>query len=80
MKDLICGASDKYEWNKIKNWILSIEESGFGGDAVLLTYRMDDTTIQKCLEHPKITLISCQHDAGGNLINHNVRGRDTQAH
>lgn len=80
MKDLIIGAVDKYGWEHIQNWITSIERSGFDGDIVLLTYRIDDATLRQCLQHPRMKVISCEHDSKGRPINHNAYGRDTQSH
>lgn len=80
IKDLIVGAADKYSWNQIRNWIVSIEKSGFEGDVVLLAYRIDDMTLRQCLQHPKMTVIQCTTDSWAKPIDHNAKGRDTQSH
>jgi len=80
IKDLIVGAADNYSWDKIHNWIVSIEKSGFEGDVVLLVYRMDDMTVRQCLQHPKMTMVQCSTDSWAKPIVHNAKGRDTQSH
>lgn len=79
-KDLICGAADKYSWSQIRNWIVSIEKSGFEGDVVLFVYRIDDPTLRECLQHPKLTIVPCTTDSWANPISHEAKGRDTQSH
>jgi hypothetical protein len=79
MKDLIIGAVDLYSWDKINAWAISIRESGFAGDVVLLAYRVSDTVIENA-KKLNITVYKIEHDSFGNAINHTAGGRDTQCH
>ena len=61
-KDLIVGVVDNYDWNKIKYWANSIEQSGFDGYKALIVYNMDKNTAQKLTEK-QFMLIGCsQYD------------------
>lgn len=77
--DLIIGAADKYSWKHVKNWAKSISQSGFTGDAILLTYRVDDDVLLECGKN-NITTISVDWDSWGNPIKHETMNRDTQCH
>lgn len=44
-KDLIIGVVDNYDWNKIKYWANSIEQSGFDGYKALIVYNMNKETV-----------------------------------
>lgn len=79
MKDLIIGAVDLYNWDKINAWAISIRESGFTGDVALLAYRVGDEVIDNA-KKLNINVYKIDHDAFGNAINHNAGGRDTQCH
>ena len=46
-KDLIIGVVDNYDWDKIKYWANSIEQSGFKGYKALIVYNMDAATAKK---------------------------------
>lgn len=81
MKNLIVGAIDNYNWENIRNWIRSIKKVEFTGDVVLLTYRIEDSVINRIKEeYPKIKMFSCETDDTGQKINHTDRNRDTQVH
>ena len=61
-KDLIVGVVDNYDWDKIKYWANSIEQSGFAGHKALIVYNMDKTTADKLTEK-QFMLIGCsQYD------------------
>lgn len=61
-KDLIVGVVDNYDWDKIKYWANSIEQSGFAGHKALIVYNMDKNTAQKLTEK-QFMLIGCsQYD------------------
>lgn len=61
-KDLIVGVVDNYDWDKIKYWANSIEQSGFDGHKALIVYNMDKDTAQK-LTQKNFMLIGCsQYD------------------
>ena len=49
-KDLIIGAYTNYNWDKIKYWVNSIEQSGFTGDKVMVVYNSDAATVQRLLD------------------------------
>lgn len=50
-KDLIIGAFKNYNFEQIKPWIKSINESGFEGDKVLIAINATNETINKIEEH-----------------------------
>lgn len=81
MKTVLIGASDIYDWSKVKNWIKSARQTGFGGDIVLLTYRITNPQefLANC-ERYNVNVFSIEHDAFGNPIQHTAGGRDTQCH
>lgn len=68
--NILIGASDGYNWNTLKNWVLSSKV--FTGKRVLLVYRMDDYTKKKCMEHG-VELVEVNHDIYGEPINHDAR-------
>lgn len=45
-KDLIIGVVDNYDWDKIKYWANSIEQSGFDGYKALIVYNMNKETAE----------------------------------
>lgn len=49
-KDLIIGCFTNYDWDKIKFWVNSIDESGFTGDKAMLVYNSDFQTVQKLID------------------------------
>lgn len=81
MKVLLIGASDIYDWSKVKGWVRSVRSTGFTGDIALLTYRITqpEEFIAQCEEY-NVNVFSITHDAFGNQINHTAGGRDTQSH
>ena len=61
-KDLIVGVVDKYDWDKIKYWANSIEQSRFDGYKALIVYNMDKATAD-ILTQKQFMLIGCsQYD------------------
>jgi hypothetical protein len=61
-KDLIVGVVDNYDWDKIKYWANSIEQSGFDGYKALIVYNMDKATAD-ILTQKQFMLIGCsQYD------------------
>ena len=46
-KDLIIGAFSNYDYDAVKPWIESINDSGFEGDKVLITINVSEETNQK---------------------------------
>jgi hypothetical protein len=67
MKDLIIGASTNYDWNKLKYWINSINQSGFEGDKVLILMNCDKDTVIKVSE-AGFKIIGFQQDNNQNLF------------
>jgi len=49
-KDLIIGAFKNYNYNQIRPWIESINQSGFKGDKVLVALNTSEETIKKITE------------------------------
>lgn len=45
-KDLIIGVVDNYDWDKIKYWANSIEQSGFDGYKAVIVYNMNKSTAE----------------------------------
>lgn len=46
-KDLIIGCFTNYNWDKIKYWVNSIEQSGFTGDKAMIVYNTDYYTVEQ---------------------------------
>ena len=47
MKDLIIGAVTKYKYKDIKNWVNSINRSGFEGDVVVIASDIDQDVVNE---------------------------------
>lgn len=77
--DLLIGAADLYDWSKIRVWAQSARDSGFDGTIALLTYRVGADVAENAAKF-NIDLYQIDHDPFGRPIEHNTRGRDTQAH
>lgn len=78
-KQLVIGAVDLYSWKDIKVWAHSLRDSGYTGDVVLIGYRIAPDVIPNC-EKLDIQVYQVDYDPYGRLIDHNVRGRNTQSH
>lgn len=50
MDDLIIGASTGYNWDTLKYWVNSINQSGFDGDKVLVLMNCDIESVKKVIE------------------------------
>ena len=61
-KDLIVGVVDNYDWDKIKYWSNSIEQSGFDGYKALIVYNMDAATAKKLTEKQSMLIGCSEHD------------------
>jgi hypothetical protein len=77
--DLLIGAADLYNWSKVKVWAQSARDSGFTGEIALLTYRVDPDVVENAKQYG-VDVYQIDHDPFGRPIDHNTRGRDTQAH
>lgn len=77
--DLLIGAADLYDWSKIRVWAQSVRDSGFDGTIALLTYRVGADVVENASKFG-VDLYQIDHDPFGRPIEHNTRGRDTQAH
>ena len=51
MKDLVIGAYTRYNWHQLKNWVLSLQDTGFSGDVILIAFETDKDTVEKLKEH-----------------------------
>ena len=51
MKDLVIGGFTRYGWDQLKNWVLSLKDTGYAGDIILIAFETDQTTIDKLTEH-----------------------------
>ena len=67
MKDLIIGTSTNYDWDKLKYWVNSINQSGFEGDKVLILLNCDKETVKK-VSLAGFTVVGAMQDAEGNLV------------
>jgi hypothetical protein len=79
MKDIIIGAADKYNISQIRCWINSIKASGFAGDILLISYRLDDEVLAYAAQKG-VQVYQCDQTPWASAIDHNARGRDTQSH
>ena len=79
MKDLLIGAADNYTWDQLRPWALSIKETGFEGDVVLLAYRISSEAIVEC-EKAGIVVLKATLDDFARPIDHGKMGLSTQAH
>jgi hypothetical protein len=77
--DLLIGAADLYDWSKIKVWARSARDSGFDGEIALLTYRVAPDVVENAKNYG-VDIYQIDHDPFGRPIDHNAKGRDTQAH
>ena len=50
-KTLIVGGATGYDWNKLKHWVNSINDSGFGGDVAIVASDITKETIEKLNEN-----------------------------
>ena len=66
MRDLVIGCSTNYDWDKIKYWVNSINQSGFEGDKVLIFMTVDKDTIQKVTDAGFTAIVLSQPDESGN--------------
>ena len=68
--NILLGGADGYNWSQLRGWVLT--SKCFSGRRVLLTYRMDDVTKKKCLDHG-VEIVEVNHDIYGQPINHDAR-------
>lgn len=61
MKDLIIGCYTDYNWDQLKHWTNSIEQSGFTGDKAVIVFNSDIATAQKLLDN-KFDIFAFQRD------------------
>ena len=61
-KDLILGVVDNYDWDKIKYWANSIDQSGFDGYKALIVYNMDSATARILTEKQFMLIGSSEYD------------------
>ena len=66
-KDLIIGAIDGYDWNRIKYWVNSIEKSGFDGFKAMIVFKCDKDTIKKLVDKG-FTIVGFHQDEEGNTL------------
>lgn len=79
MKDLLLGAVDLYNWEKIRIWVQSARKSGFSGDIVLLGYRIGSDVVENAKLYD-VDVYQIEHDSFGNPITHEGSGIPTQCH
>jgi hypothetical protein len=47
MKDIVIGAITKYNWDQVKCWVNSLDQSGFNGTKVLLCYNISYDVVEE---------------------------------
>jgi hypothetical protein len=60
-KDLIIGVYTNYKYEILKPWILSIKESGFDGDIVLVAVDSDENTIKQ-IQDAGVTVVQVKNE------------------
>jgi hypothetical protein len=70
MKDLIIGASTGYNWDTLKYWVNSINQSGFDGDKVLVLMNCDIESVKKVIEAGFKVIGFGQNEKGDLLYEH----------
>lgn len=66
-KDLIIGAYTNYNWDTIKYWVNSLDNSGFTGDKVVITYNSHSSTVNE-LVNRGYTVQAFSRDANGHFV------------
>lgn len=66
-RDLIIGCASNYNWNQLKYWVNSINQSGFEGEKVLILMNADRETCLKVNE-AGFKIIGFKQDDDGNLV------------
>ena len=51
MRDLIIGCTTNYDWNKLKYWVNSLNQSGYTGRKAVIVFNIKDETISKLKEN-----------------------------
>jgi len=72
-KDIVVGCIDLYEFDSLKNWIYSLNESGFDGRKILVCYRISDETKQQIKDNG-VEVISVNTDHNGHPLIHPAPG------
>lgn len=75
----VIGAADLYTWKDIRNWAVSLRNTGYMGNVFLICYRISDDVIEQCNKY-KIQCVLADEDDYGSAINHNANNRNTQSH
>lgn len=79
MQSLIIGVIDNLPWERVRPWAVSLHESGFTGNVVILGYRIDERKVREGCKKFGFELVLAKVDDQGQPIDH-ARGRlDTQA-
>lgn len=50
MKDLVIGGFTRYNWAQLKNWVVSLKDTGYTGDIILVAFETDQFTVDKLTE------------------------------
>lgn len=79
MQDAIIGAVDLYQWADIKNWVNSINLSGFVGRKILLVYRVADELKANAIQQG-FEVYEVNHDQFGTPIDHGKNGHKSEVH
>lgn len=67
MKDLVVGCITNYNYDKIKYWINSLDQSGFSGDKVMICYNVDYDTCEK-ISQKNFTIFGFQKDDENRML------------
>ena len=68
MKDLVIGAIGDYQFNQIQNWVNSLNQCGFEGDKILISYNSNQELIKRLREN-NIEVYEISTDAIGQQVN-----------
>lgn len=79
MTDLILGAADLYTWPQLAPWARSIISSGFSGEVILFSYRINNFVVDE-LTNLGISVIRAEYDHMAQPIQHTQHDLPTHAH
>jgi hypothetical protein len=68
MNDIVIGAITNYGWDKIKNWVNSLDNCGFTGKKIMVCYNIDYDVVEKLNERNYIVLAFDRDDENRKLV------------
>jgi len=70
MKNLLISSVDLLGWDDARTWAVSLRESGYDGEAAVITYRVNDPNFSAFSKELNIDLLPAEQDYNGQPINH----------